>query len=453
MHALNWYEDFCRLLVRLAELVRAPKASMVAWLPAIVASACSLPTTIAVATAPPPTPAGRSSEDVISPFSANRLKRPWKRISESQRGSRLRRIVDQLLGCPLLLVLGAFRRKRGVPQQINVIGILSLSAIGDTIVASAIAADLKKANPAAKIIAFIAPGSSGVGRLMAGFDDEIVVPTTRPFSALRIIRKYPMDIMIDVCAWPRITALYATLSHAKFTIGFRTPDAWRHWSFDRAIEHSADRHEVDNFRALLQPLDVSGTSVPHLSINSKPPAGALRRDASSVIVIHPWASGFRSGLKEWPSENWVSMARTMIDEGYSIVITGGPGDAERSLKLSAAINRPQCVSTLAGRAGLVETAMEISVAAAVVTVNTGPMHLAAALNRPLIALHGPTNPLRWGPLSDAARVVVPPSGVGCGYLNLGFEYPPNPPKCMESITVSEVLAQLRIALSGSDRVP
>src|SRR5262249_40180474 len=116
-----------------------------------------------------------------------------------------------------------------------------------------------------------------------------------------------------------------------------------------------------------------------------------------------------------------------------------------SVQLCSAIDRPGQVSTLASHTGLPDAALEIARAAAVVCVNTGTMHLAAALDRPLLALHGPTNPLRWGPLSDHAIVVEPPSASGCGYLNHGFEYPINPPDCMAMITVDNVLDRIRQA--------
>jgi ADP-heptose:LPS heptosyltransferase len=77
-----------------------------------------------------------------------------------------------------------------------------------------------------------------------------------------------------------------------------------------------------------------------------------------------------------------------------------------------------------------------------VSVNTGIMHISALLERPTLALHGPTNPRRWGPLGKTAVVIGPGPECGCGYLNLGFEYPRSPPDCMARISVEEVLARL-----------
>jgi heptosyltransferase-3 len=370
-----------------------------------------------------------------------------------RRGSRVRRHIDYLIGWPALFILGLCRSKRKIPDHIKVIGFLSLSAIGDTIIASGIANDLKAAFPSTKIIAFVGPSSRGIAQIITGFDEEITVPTTHPLRALRIIRQYPTDIIIDVMAWARVTALYAASSRTHFTVGFRTVGERRHWTFDRAIEHSGERHEIENYRALLQPFGIRGNSLPHAAAEFYARPRHSTNDRASTVVLHPWATGFRSNLREWPTENWAALARATIESGYRIVITGGSADKERALKLATAIDHPDHVMTLAGGANLADTATEIARAAAVVCVNTGIMHLAAALNTPLVALHGPTNPRRWGPLSKASITIVPPLGSQCGYLNHGFEYPANPQDCMADITINEVFAALRKALGQVPLAP
>jgi ADP-heptose:LPS heptosyltransferase len=104
---------------------------------------------------------------------------------------------------------------------------------------------------------------------------------------------------------------------------------------------------------------------------------------------------------------------------------------------------------LAGKGNLLSTAAYLNGAAAVVAVNTGTMHLAALLEKPLVALHGPTNPDRWGPIypghanSNSTLVLGPGSEEGGAYLNLGFEYPENPSYLMDQISVEAVVAALR----------
>jgi len=76
------------------------------------------------------------------------------------------------------------------------------------------------------------------------------------------------------------------------------------------------------------------------------------------------------------------------------------------------------------------------------------MHLAALLGRPLAALHGPTNPDRWGPIYPDGKneqnslILGPGAKEGGAYLNLGFEYPNNLTYLMDQISVDAVVAAL-----------
>jgi ADP-heptose:LPS heptosyltransferase len=73
----------------------------------------------------------------------------------------------------------------------------------------------------------------------------------------------------------------------------------------------------------------------------------------------------------------------------------------------------------------------------VVSVNTGVMHLAAALGAPTISINGPTDNRRWGPVGKWVEGISAP-GAGCGFLHLGFEFDGHPTDCMERITVDQV---------------
>jgi ADP-heptose:LPS heptosyltransferase len=77
------------------------------------------------------------------------------------------------------------------------------------------------------------------------------------------------------------------------------------------------------------------------------------------------------------------------------------------------------------------------------------MHLAALLGAPLVALHGPTDPDRWGPIYPGSNSELTPIILGPGrneggaYLSLGFEYPKNPSYLMNQISVNDVVEALR----------
>jgi heptosyltransferase III len=361
-----------------------------------------------------------------------------------ERGNRFLRFADRWVGIPAVAILGALSRRRRTPQPINVVGLLMLGVIGDTILAASLARAIKLWRPDVTVVALVSKGNVGAIDLVDGIDEVVVVPIGRPLKALSIIRQRQFDVFVDTGPWPRIGAILAAASRSRFTIGFQTPGQYRHYAYDAAVEHSRDRHEIDNFRALLLPLglstDVQPSLRPDLMRTSPLPTGIR------YVVFHPWASGFRSELREWPAERWVALAHTLEDAGLSIVITGGSGDRVAAESLAIAIDRPAVVSVLAGKTSLTELTGILAHAEAVVSVNTGTMHIAALLDRPLVALHGPTNPRRWGPLGHSAVVVGPGPAEGGAYLNLGFEYPRHPADCMSKITVAEVLTPLTAML-------
>jgi ADP-heptose:LPS heptosyltransferase len=367
-------------------------------------------------------------------------------MGRNERGNRLRRLLDRWIGCPLVLLLGMLHHRRERPTDVKSIGILMFGAIGDALLASSIIHDLRNAFPSARIVAFASSSNRSALDLLEGPDAVVVTPISQPQRALALLRREPIDVLIDVGQWPRISALLAALSGSRFTIGFRTRGQCRHWAYDAVADHSSVCHEIDNFRALISCLNIKGGATPRLKsdVLDTPVASY----GAPYVVFHPWASGYKSYLREWRTENWIALAHYVLRRGYRVLITGGPEDAARSHSLALATGRPMEVTVLAGQATLRETASRLAYAAAVVSVNTGIMHFAALLNRPTVALHGPTNPRRWGPLSDSAVVVGP--GPDGGYLNLGFEYPVYPPDCMSRITVEQVARCLNIMLGWSE---
>jgi len=171
-------------------------------------------------------------------------------------------------------------------------------------------------------------------------------------------------------------------------------------------------------------------------------------------------------MREWPLNSWLELGKRLVSAGYAIVITGGPDDQKRAADLVQKINTSLArtnlsvrkasnldeplasvpIISVAGSANWLETAQLINQAEAVVAVNTGTMHLAAILGRPLVALHGPTNPARWGPLTSGTAIPVilgPGLSEGGAYLHLGSEYPKEPVYLMDQISPDAVIKALK----------
>jgi len=369
---------------------------------------------------------------------------------KAERGRGFLRKLDRWIGVPLLLLLSRFRKKRAKPQQFQSVGICVFAAIGDALLASSLIADLKLALPGVKITIFATQANKVAFDLVEGYDDLVLVPITKPLAAIQQLREHPVDILIDTSQWSRIGALVAGLSGAGCTIGFETEGQKRHYVFDFAVKHSSTVHELSNFGALLEPLGIKANFLPPVAI-SRILGPSCLKIKQPYVVLHPWASGNHFELREWPQTCWVELAQKLANAGYGIVISGGPSDEGRAKDLCDQISRssPGELLSLAGNASLLDSAAYLQSAAAVVSVNTGTMHLAALLSAPLVALHGPTNPDRWGPnypgSTDQHKTIIlgPGTQAGGAYLNLGFEYPDNPVYLMDQISVEAVMNALR----------
>ena len=362
--------------------------------------------------------------------------------AENRGDSRLRRL-DHSLGVPAVKMLAALRRRRTRPRQVRSIGFLLLGAIGDTLLASATIAALRREFSDSQFVWFVSASNRAFAQFLAGADPVLVLPLEAPWRAIPLLRERHLDVMIDFGPWPRVSAIFTALAHARFTIGFDTPGQARHFAFDAPVLHSSDRHEMENFHALAAPL--VGGPTRGRPILSRPPGPSLLPADRSWIVFHPWPAGFRSQYRQWPEARWLELAAIMSAWGHGIAITGGPGDAAASKALAEKLGASAV--SFAG-VSLPETLKILADAVGVVAVNTGVMHLAAALDRPMVALHGPTNVKRWGPLSANAVSLGPGESQGCGYLDLGFEYPQNPPDCMGMIAAPDVAKALHEKLAA-----
>ncbi|CAN1503811.1 RfaF ADP-heptose,LPS heptosyltransferase [Burkholderiaceae bacterium] len=401
----------------------------------------------------------------------------------AERGKALLRRLDQWVGIPLLYLIALFRPKKDLfgaqfhtplstdpsnrlTDEVNIkrIGVCVFAAIGDALLASAILADIKqfrnqiqaKTGEQISVTIFSTPANAEVFKLINNFDRIVFIPITSPWHALQTMRQsitqFPVDVLIDTSQWSKIGAILCALSGAKVTIGFNTPGQYRHFAYDVLVPHSRAVHEIDNFRALLQPLNIPTGAMPELNLISidqvpQPPI------TKPYIVLHPWASGTKFAMREWPINSWLELGKRILSAGYAVVITGGANDQQRAAELAQKLqsnfaNSPiaPAVISVAGAANLLETARFIYQAEAVVSINTGTMHLAAILGRPLVALHGPTNPARWGPLASGTlipAILGPGINEGGAYLHLGSEYPKNPLYLMDQISPDAVIGALK----------
>lgn len=111
--------------------------------------------------------------------------------------------------------------------------------------------------------------------------------------------------------------------------------------------------------------------------------------------------------KRWPHYHYATLAQKLIDTGYQVVLLGSAKDNEAGEEIRQTLgenSREFCLN-LAGQTSLEQAVVLIAACSAVVSNDSGLMHVAAALNKPLVALYGPSSPDFTPPLSDKATVI------------------------------------------------
>ena len=169
-------------------------------------------------------------------------------------------------------------------------------------------------------------------------------------------------------------------------------------------------------------------------------AGAMRRP---LIAIHPGTSEF-GAFKRWPPERFGQLARRLARRwNAGILVTWGPRERPLAVKVASAAGRSAAISP--PTRSIRELAELLRQADLFISADTGPMHIAAALGVPVVALFGPKDPVLYGPYGEKTSVVR--AGVDCSPC---AKRSCDDVKCMRSITPEMVMAAVEeLLVSGS----
>ncbi len=344
-----------------------------------------------------------------------------------ERANPILRFLDRYMGIPLIILMGLFKKCRTLPSQMGRIALLKSAGIGDLVLLSAIIQDLQVAFPHASLTLFTGSSNAEMGKMLGV--DVVVLPITSPWKCLSQIRQRSFDVWIDCDPWPRINAFFSFFSRSSYRIGFRTANQWRHYIYDGKVDHSKHMHELDNYRRLAALAGSQPLHLPKITLECAP-------KKEKKVAFHLFSGGARADLKQWEEKKWKELMSFFLQKEYRLVLTGNKADALR-LKEWKELWPTERVEIVAGKLTLQQTAETLLQCTCVISVDTGIMHLAAALGCPLIALHGPTSPHRWGALGKNVIAVTPPFPYDpC--IQLGFEKTCKKNNCMHAITTAQV---------------
>jgi lipopolysaccharide heptosyltransferase II len=305
--------------------------------------------------------------------------------------------------------------------------ILKPSSLGDVIQALPVLRLLKLHFPDAEIFWWI---DSALAPLLA--DDPDLTGLVRferkrwarpqhwpeMLRSVRWLRAQNFDLVIDLQCLARSGA-FAWLARGKFLIGLDEVREGARGFYDLAVpRQNFHTHAVDWYLSVLPPLGVPV----HKNFNWLPPRpqiadavnqkwfsenSKLKIQNSKLILLQP---GARWKNKRWPVHYFAELVRRLAEKfpAAHFAILGDKGDQPLGeIILQAA---PERTLNLCGATSLPEMIEWIRRCDLMVTNDTGPMHVAAALGKPLVALFGPTEPRRTGPygqLENVLRIDLP----------------------------------------------
>jgi len=295
--------------------------------------------------------------------------------------------------------------------------------LGETLLNLPAVAALKAALPNASVTMLVGPG---LAELMgqARAPDEILTYTSGPrgwwwvraagLAALLRPRRFDLAIVSNAMRELHVAVWLAGVP-VRIGYGRKWGGLLTHRLVDR--KRLGERHEVEYN---LELLDVAGlpTAIPQQSCFT-----GLERERSSIVellrkqgvntdaalvVIHPGSS---NPSKRWPVDRFHALIRYLMDEaGVPVALIGGSEERE-SMRGAAPVGPG--VADLVGRLNLVQLAALLEHARVLISNDSGPVHLAAAVGTPAIALFGSaeagTCPRRWGPWGQQHTVIWKPS--------------------------------------------
>ncbi|MBV8695499.1 MAG: lipopolysaccharide heptosyltransferase II [Ktedonobacteraceae bacterium] len=354
------------------------------------------------------------------------------------------------------------------PQRILVI---RLDLIGDLVMSLTLVRLLKRTYPHAEIDLLALPSSTPI----AAADPDLAHIITynpniwrRPKALVQAkhwreavalqrrlhIRRY--DLAVSVFgAWASVLAV---LSGAPRRLGFGRESypgfmtdnvAGQHWA---AGDH---KHEVDYCLALAQAAGATirvEDRIPHLTVapQARQEIEQLLRQEEiqpDALLIACHVSSNNGQSKRWPIPYWATLMDRLIREQHAtVVLTGAVDDIPLIERITQHMHeRP---INLAGKTSLPQLAALLQRASLLITGDSGPMHIAAAVGTPLIAIHGPTDPALSGPVSPHATVLR--SDIWCspcyqakGPADCRFYTT----QCMKDITPAQVFAVVQEKMS------
>jgi ADP-heptose:LPS heptosyltransferase len=348
--------------------------------------------------------------------------------------------------------------------------VLRLDRIGDLVMSLPALQELRAGLPQARIRLVVGRWSAEIARSApvdevliwnapwVGRADEGAEPATSLLSKAAALRKDALDIAIDLQGDVR-ASLLLSWSGARRRVGYANTGG-RYLLTDVVPLDESVSWVEQNRRAVALALGRPPGAAPRLELLSEAERAFASRLLANLgletrrplVAIHP--SGGRR-IKQWPVARWREVAaRLQREKGATILITGSAADAGLAQELRGEL-QPRPID-LTGKLSVRETLALLERLDLFLSPDTGPMHMACAVDTPSVSVFGPSDPARYfsgGDGRSGARHVVLRAELWCSPCNL-IRKPPAEcalaaaPECLDLVSADAVFREALHLLTG-----
>ncbi|MGI9077044.1 MAG: glycosyltransferase family 9 protein [Gemmatimonadaceae bacterium] len=335
-----------------------------------------------------------------------------------------------------------------ISSPLDRIGIVMLTAIGDAVHVLPVITALKRYRPNARITWVLQPGPASLVQGHPDIDDIVVFHKKRSLRGYIELRRElasrSFDVVLDLQVYLK-AGIVTWLTRAPIKLGFdraRVRDLNTLFT-THAIPPHRQQHVQDQYFEFLDVLGVPHNPVvwnlgPYPNERSKQREffAKIERPVVSLVI------GTSNPHKDWLPQRWAEVSDALYeDHGFQPVLAGGRSASElETERIVMSSTRHPPVSTLG--VPLRELVGILDGSELVISLDTGPLHMAVALDRPVISLMGYNNPRRVGPYRRFHDLILD------AYGDPGENYPISPahrPGRMNRIQVRDVLGKVAVA--------
>jgi ADP-heptose:LPS heptosyltransferase len=309
-------------------------------------------------------------------------------------------------------------RRHARPAAISRVLLLRLERIGDLLMTLPAIGDLRAAVPSARVDLVVGSWNAQIARAIAAVDS---VETLDPAWLARDGRGQPLGRLVRR-AWGWRTRRYdlainfepdvrsnllVAAAGARWTVGYRSAGGGP--LLDDALDYDPRSHTSDNARRIVAAVfgrsgGLGGQTLLDIPADARSRAEALLAGRPSPLVVMHVPGGRR--VKQWDPSRFAEVARAlMAAHRGTVILTGTRSDAAVLDEVRSALPPDRVIDLAAADTDLLTVAAVLARADLMITGDTGPMHLAAAVGTPIVAVFGPSDPRRYAPRGPRDRIV------------------------------------------------